>query len=286
MRKKHPLLFILRGQMVDWFYSPRTWISLLVVLAITYMNARSFTYWLASAELYAHPGECVYYFFTTGFGNVSLTSAMFLVMMAEIPRPEAWQNIMLMRGGRTTWLFAQIVFCLVATLLMILFMLLSTFFMTLCSMTPGTGWSDVERIAADPDAAYQVQLTYSYIRVLSPLVAFLYAAAVLFLFWITMTLVILLCTLYGKPGFGVILYASMLALNVTVMWEMLPSWMSWMPVNFSTVTSIGSRFEGCELTAVRYTICAYVLIDALLVLVMFWRVKAMDLYFKERNDHH
>ncbi|MDD3212125.1 MAG: hypothetical protein PHY64_00500 [Eubacteriales bacterium] len=286
MRKKHPLLFILRGQMVDWFYSLRTWIAVLVILAITYMNARSFNYWLANSGLYAHPGESIFYFLSSGFGNIAMTSAMFLVMMAEIPRPAAWQNPMLMRGSRTTWLFAQIMFCFVVTLLMILLMLLSTFFLTLPNITPGTGWSDAERIAADANAANQVQLIYPYIRILSPFIANLYAVAVLFAFWVTMTLVILLCTLCGKPGLGVILYASLLSLSVTVMWEMLPSWLRWMPTNFATITSIASRFEGNELTAVQYTLVAYVLLDALLVLAMLWRIKAMDLYFKERNDRY
>ena len=40
--------------------------------------------------------------------------------------------------------------------------------LTLPSLTSGRGWSDLDRIAADPDAAFQMQLVTEYIRSIPP----------------------------------------------------------------------------------------------------------------------
>lgn len=131
MHKIHSTFAILRGQISDWFHSPRTLFSILVILALTYMNARSYVFSLESNALYSHFGECVSYYLSTGFGNVSLVSALFLVMIAEVPRCTLYQNAMLIRTTRFRWLMSQVLFCLSITMLMLIAMLLLSVVMTI-----------------------------------------------------------------------------------------------------------------------------------------------------------
>ena len=69
MSKIRSVLMMLRGHMADWLHSPRTLISGLVVLALTYMNARNYVFLLESNELYSHFGEAVFYYLSSGFGK-------------------------------------------------------------------------------------------------------------------------------------------------------------------------------------------------------------------------
>lgn len=283
MRKAKTSFFMLQGMIADWLHSPRTVISAVMLLALAYMNARSFAYLLETGALYAYPGETVYHFLATGFGNVSLTSALFLIMMAEIPRHLAFQNMLLIRSSHKAWLASQVLFCCLITAAMIGLMLVLSLLFSFPSLSAGTGWSDLERLAADPDAAWMPQLTSVFIRAIPPWVAALLAFLILFFFWLTMTLVILLCTLLGKPNAGVIVYVSLLVLNVTVAWEALPRWMRTMPIQFSTMAYVGGTFPERELQAVPCVIGAYLLIDLLLILLMHTRIRRMELFFIERR---
>lgn len=57
MRKIRSLGAMLHSLLVDWFYSPRTIISVVFLTALAYMNARSYVNMLDMAQLYAYPGE-------------------------------------------------------------------------------------------------------------------------------------------------------------------------------------------------------------------------------------
>lgn len=283
MRKVKSIAAILRSMLADWLYSPRTIISILFLMALAYMNARSYCFSLESNQLYAYPGESIYYYISSGFGNITMTSALFLIMMAEIPRRISFQNVLLIRSDRKTWISAQVMFCCFASLLMIAILLVCSMLFSCAGLSIGTGWSDLERIAADPDAEWLPQLTSEYIRQITPGQASLVSFMVLFSFWFTMTLVILFCTLCGKPNAGLFLYVSLLVLHVTVMWENLPAWMRYMPILFSTQQYLGSTFPDCELQVIPYALCVYFLLDTVLILMMYRKTKYMDLFFEERR---
>ncbi|MEG2266287.1 MAG: hypothetical protein RSC68_18385 [Acinetobacter sp.] len=286
MHKLRSTFTMIQGQTSDWLHSPRTIISGIIVLALTYMNARSYAFTLESNELYSHLGEGFFYYLSSGFGNVTLVSALFLVMMAEIPRRTLFQNAMLIRASRLRWLMSQVLFCLMATALMMVLMLLLSMLMTLPVLTPGSGWSDLERLAANPEAEWMMELTPKYIRVISPLQASLLATVILFAFWFTMTLIILFCTLLGHPNLGLILYISVLVVQVTVLWEELPQWMRYMPVDFATLTAVGGKFVEHELKTMPIVICTYIGLDLLMIGLMFLKVRTMDLFFvgKDVNE--
>lgn len=279
MNKISSTFAMLQGQISDWLHSPRTFISGMVILALTYMNARSYAFTLESNELYSYFGEGVFYFLSSGFGNVTLVSALFLVMMAEIPRRTLYQNAMLIRASRLRWLMSQVLFCLATTALMMVLMLVLSMLMTLPALAPGSGWSDLERLAANPEAEWMMQLTPEYIRVISPLQASVLAAVVLYNFWFTMTLVILFCTLLGHPNIGLMVYISVLVLQVTVLWEELPPWLRYMPVDFATLTAVGAKFMEHELETAPIVIAVYVGLDLLITGLMYFKTKTMDLFF-------
>lgn len=285
MRNVKSFLSMLHGQLVDWFYSPRTWFSLAVMLALAYMNAKSFIHMLNTTPLYAHLGECLFYYLDRGIGNSLMTSFQFLVMMSEIPRMASWQNSMLIRGRKGEWLAAQIAYGFLISLCTMLALLLFSALITLPHLTAGSGWSDVERIMANADAMVDLQLTPSFIHAVSPAKACLYAGAVLLLFWFTMAMVILLCTLHGKPTLGIVVFASLLALHITIMWEALPAQLNWMPAHFATTHAIADKFPGRELQATRAVLGAYLGINAVLIVGMRHRVKTMDLFFIERDEN-
>ena len=283
MRKVKSLCSMLHSQLIDWFYSPRTIISALILVALAYMNARSFMNMLVSNNLYAFAEETAYHYLTSGFGNITLTSALFLIMMAEIPRRISFQNVSLIRSNKSAWLASQVLFCLLASILMIAFMIMLCMIFSASSISSGAGWSDLERIATDPDASWLPQFTEVYIRSISPLSALALAFLILLFFWFTMTLVILLMTLWGKPNIGLISYVSLLVLHVTITWEALPQWLRYMPVNFATLSSVGSTFFGHEIQSIPYVMLAYTAIDAILIIMMYVRVQHMDLFFTERS---
>lgn len=274
---------VLRSLLVDWFHSPRTIISIIILVALAYMNARSYSFMLENTQLYAYPLESAYYFLSSGFGNIVLTSALFLIMMAEVPRNISFQNCVLIRSNRRSWLFSQIMFCSFTSIFTILALLLLSMLFSSAEISAGSGWSDLERIAANADAQWEIQLTDEFIRQWSPLCATLVSLAVLFFFWFTMTLVILLFSLCGKPNIGVMIYISLLVLHVTLLWESLPSWMRFMPVNFSTIQYIGSTFPENEIPAILSSIAVYILVDMALIVILNIRVKRMELFFKERS---
>lgn len=266
---------MLKGQMVTWLYSPRTWFSLIALFLIIYVTSSSFQFNLERSELYAYAGETAYYYLGGGFGNITLTSALFLIMMTEIPLQTSWQNDMLLRSNRRKWLGAQIVFCLFVTALMIVLMLTFTMLTSIPYLRAGSGWSDAERLSKEIETA--VPLVTPFIRSISPAAAALCAAGILFFFWFTMTMVILFFSLCGKPSLGVLLYVFLLILHVTVLWEFVPRWLSWHPISFSTANAVLGKLR--NVSGLYYVLAGYVLTDALFIYAMYRKIKRMDIFF-------
>ena len=75
-------------------------------------------------------------------------------------------------------------------------MTVSSVLFSLPYVTPGGRWSDLERLAADPDFIYEPPYIPAYVPAsLSLLAAGMIAGAVLFLFWTAMAFIILLSLL-------------------------------------------------------------------------------------------
>ncbi len=272
---------MLRGQMSDWFYSPRTIIMGVVILALAYINAKSFEKVMLDYSLTAHFGETVYAYLSSAFGNLTSISAFFLIMVSEIPRRTPIQLNMLIRSNRMKWLRSQLLFCLVVVFLMMLLLTTFSALLTMPYLTVGSGWS---MRSTNPDLSWVPDFVPDYIRLITPFQANILACAVLFAFWFTMLLVILLFSLAGKPNGGLILYVSLLMLSVTLLWEQVPIWIRLIvPTNYATLANIGIVFPQRELSIVPIALGVYAAIDLLLISGMVFIVKRMDLHFTRKD---
>ena len=113
-----------------------------------------------------------------------MASLAFFVMMSEIPKQVPYQKYSTLRMTRRRWLASLILFCMMIVLLYLALMIVSSVLFSLPYVTPGGGWSDLERLAADPDLIYEPPYIPAYVTSsLSPLAAGVIAGAVLFLFW-------------------------------------------------------------------------------------------------------
>lgn len=259
-----------------WLHSPRTIIMGIVILCFAYMHARSYGYTLSLQNYEAYLGETVFNYLNSGF-NVVMTSTFLLIMVSEIPKRIPFQNTMLIRITRGKWLASQILFCIAIVLLMLVFMTTFCTILSLPYITPGSGWSDLERLAENPDYQYEIPLVAEYIRVLSPLQACLCAASVIFLFWLTMLLVILLFSLLGQPNVGLLIYMFILEFALTFRFEMVPYMRT--PIHYATLVAVGNQFEGKELASLPMVLGSYVAIDILLISIMALRIRHTDLCF-------
>lgn len=283
MRKIKSTLNILQCQVNDWLRSPRTIIAIIILILFSYANAKSYAYIIEINDLYAYPGETAYYYLSSGFGSITLTSSLFLIMMSEIPRRTIFQYFQLIRTSKNKWLSCQVLFCAFISILSILFMLAVCLLFSIPSIRNGIGWSDLERIEIDLTRRWEVSLVEPYIINITPIQACFLSAFTLFFFWFTMTLILMFLSLCGKPMLGIILYASLLVLHITLMWEYLPAWMRYMPINFSTLSTIGAMYPGSEIKSVKYVLLTYCIIDFILIFTMWIRVKSMDMFFHEHK---
>lgn len=266
----------LYGHFSFWAHSLRTILMAVFVLLMTYMLVRSKENSILSNQYNVHIGETLFTYINSGF-NLIMTSAALMVMMSELPKRVSYQNYAVVRLSRRKWLISLVSFCLVIVAVFLLVMLASSAILSFSFVTPGEGWSDIERFAADPDYAQRAQYVAKYIRELPPFTACVLAATILYLFWITLAYLILLFSLCEMPNFGVVFCISLLLLNITILFESLPGIK--LPSHFATLGAIASQVEKNKFEYVAKVICGYFVVDALLLALMIIRVKNMDIRF-------
>ncbi|MEG0901378.1 MAG: hypothetical protein RSG96_04610 [Clostridia bacterium] len=270
----------LRAHLSAWFHSPRTFLMGLFILCLTYMLTRSYEHTLLTLGYHAHFMESIFYHLHMGF-NMTMTSAVLLIMVSEVPKRISFQNYMLIRTSRVKWLFSQILFCVAVVLLMLFLITSFSALLTLPYVTPGEGWSDLERLALNKNYLYEQQLVPLYIHSINPLQACLYATAILFFFWLTMVLVILLCSILGQPNLGLILYIFIILSPRSIRYEAFP-WLK-TPMHFSTLGAIAAQFPKHEIAAAFYTVFIFLLIDVTLIAVMILHIGHADLCFSGKE---
>lgn len=264
----------------SWLYSPRTILMGIVLICFAYMNAKSYVHMLAQRSYEVHLGETVFYYLNTGFSMV-MTSTFLLIMMSEIPKRVAYQNYILLRVGKIKWLVSQILFCVVVSFLMLLCLTSICILLTLPHITAGHGWSDLVRLAENPDYEYEMQLVREYIRAVQPWKACLYAGAIIFLFWVTMLLVILVFSILGHPNFGLLLYMFILQFALTFRFEVIPGMRT--PIHYATMAAVANQFKGREIESVPIVLSAYLFADAVLVGVMYFYIRHTELIFSRKE---
>ena len=271
------LLSSLYGHLSLWAHSLRTILMAAFILLMTYMLVRSYAHSVTVNQFRVHLGETLFSYLNTGF-NLIMTSVAFLVMMSELPKRVSYQQYALMRLSRRKWLASLVVFCIGIVFVFIVLMLALSALFSLSFVTPGGGWSDLERLAADSNYEHEVyQYVAAYIRSMTPFAACLLAGTILFFFWLTLAFLILLFSLWGAPNFGVVLGVSLLLLNITVLFENLPGIK--LPSQFATLGAVSAQVYEHKIRFALWVIAGYVGVDALMIALMAARVQRMDIQF-------
>ncbi len=283
-KRANRMMALLRGQMGAWLRTPRT--TVLIVLLLIYSSGIAADYgeFFASQVDRVYFGETVFFYLSRGFTtSLTMMSAVVMMLLSEVPRRTALQNHLLIRSSRVRWLWSLIFFCALALALMLLLLLAVYMAFTLPHLSPGTGWSDVERFARTNDP-YLVRLIPEVVTDsgLSPLSASLLAFGVMFLYYMMYLMLILLCSLLGAPNLGLMIYLSLFFLHVTVMWESVPG--LYLPVSTSNIMIImNSVRRERALAAVWRALAGMGGVVALLIGAMFPIVRRTELRFNGRN---
>lgn len=262
-----------------WVRSLRTILMLIFILLTAYMLARSTEASMAAKEYQVHLGETLFCYANRGF-NILVTSVALMVMMSELPKRVAYQNYIIMRLSRVKWLISQIVFLVVIVFAFVVLMLVFSALFSLSFVSPGSGWSDLERLAADSNYAHLPQIVDQYIRGWHPVAACALASLILYLFWLTLVFLLLLFSLYGVPNFGLVFCVSMPMLGILILYESVGIKV---PSHFSTLAAIQLQVMEHKFQYIGKVIVGYVAIDVLLVVLMVIRVKQMDVRFIEKE---
>lgn len=282
--KNRPMKSILAIAWVNyesWVWSPRTVLMPVFIAAICYLQMCGYESILQSTGFGMHYIETMFYEFSFGC-NMPMTTALFLIMVSELPRRMIFQQYILIRSHRWHWLAAQILYCLmmVLTMLAVIFLFMTTFALPL--VTPGEGWSDMERIAAGVIEPEMTLIDLSIIHQFSPAAALIAAMIPVFCFWFTMVLVILLFGIWGHAVIGLMIYASLMVAHVTIYFECFPFPVR-LPMHYATLMNIMS-ISGQELEQLCSVIGGYVVIIVALIAIMMASVRyvELDLYMKAR----
>ena len=153
----HWMCAALYGHFGLWAHSLRTVLMLIFALMMNYMLVRSEGARVMNAGYQVHMGEMLFSYLHQGF-NMIMASLAFFVMMSEIPKQVPYQKYSTLRMTRRRWLASLMLFCMMIVLLYLALMIVSSVLFSLPYVTPGGGWSDLERLAADPDFIYELKL--------------------------------------------------------------------------------------------------------------------------------
>ena len=277
MKKRSWLAASLYSHLSLWARSLRTLLMMLFMVLIAYMLAQSTA--AGMGEYRVHLGEIVFCYANMGF-NMVVTSVAVMVMMSELPKRVAYQNYAILRLSRVKWLISLIVFQAILVFVFVALMLALSALFSLSFVTPGGGWSDLERLAEDSNYANAIQLVGEYIRGLHPAAACALASLILYLFWLTLSFLLLLFSLYNLPNFGLMICVSMPLLSITILFESVGITL---PSQFATLGAIQAQVYEHKFQYIGKAIAGYVLIDALLIVLMGIRVKRMDVRFMEKE---
>lgn len=279
-RKEMPCQGVLSMALANfdsWLRSPRTLLMLLFIAAICYLQMCGYEMTLVETGYTMHMGETLFYEFNFGC-NMPMTTVLFLIMVSELPRRIAYQQYSLIRSSRCRWMAAQLLYCLMMVVAMILLILICITAMALPLVTEGTGWSDAVRIATGQIEPYEALIDEFILNNFSPFTALLVSIIPMFCFWLTMVFVILLFGVWGAPVFGVLAYAFLMVANVTILFEAFPFPLI-LPIQYATLQGIITGYTDLEIARIVKTTGVYAALIAGLIIVMMISVKRTEMNF-------
>lgn len=262
----------------SWLHSPRTLFMLAFYIAFSYVVCHNYICDMENINYQVYWGESLYHILSNGC-NVTMTSILFLISISEIPSHTGYHSYMLIRSSRFRWLLSQILYCFIAATIAFILVAVSVAIFILPPYTTLTnGWSDEVRLAhkiiyeEDALVPYYIRTTFS------PVSAIFIAGFPTFLFWFTMALIILLCSLFKVPFIGIGLYAVLLIANVVFLSEAIDISM---PIHYATLSNIIAGSSDDAEKKLVIALSGYILFTVFLTLIMKIKIKRTDLRFNE-----
>lgn len=259
----------------SWIRSPRTVLMLIFVVAICYLQMCGYKMTLDNTGYTMHLGETLFYEFNFGC-NMPMTTAIFLIMVSELPKKIPFQQYSLIRSSRWRWTLAQILYCFMMVLAMLFLILLCITIFAMPLVIPGNGWSDIIRLSQGIIESEEALIDVYIMNEFGPWRALFVAAIPMFCFWFTMVLIILLFGIWGKPVWGVLAYAFIMVAHVTIYFEYFPINIV-MPMHYGTLQNLTAGHQGFELEQLTKVIIAYIILILSLITTMLLSVKKTDL---------
>lgn len=277
--RNHKSLAVLKmatANLDSWLHSPRTVVMIIFYISFCYVVCTNHIRNIERLGYMVSWEETLYYIISNGC-NITMTSILFLISISEIPPRSGYQSFMLVRSNRIKWLLAQVIYCLLAAVTAFVLTTMCVSVFSLTHATIGLGWTDNIRIA-ECSMLEEEALVPLFIRNnFSPPVACLIASIPTILFWFTMALVILMCSLFNMPSVGIGLYAIMLVANVVFMVEAIADIP--MPIYFSTLNNIIAGPQDTAAQRLTEAMLGYAVIIPVLLFAMNRRVRTSDMVF-------
>lgn len=268
------------SQLKRWLCSPRVLILSFFVAAQCFAQVCGFQNTLNRYGYSAHLMESIFYQFYSGC-NMPMMSVLFLVMIGDIPYQMAQQEFFLIRCSRRKWMAAQIMHCVLIVMVMILILLILTTGMLLPISEEGNGWSDDQRMS-DCGSLPQTEMVMGVIRQrFSPISAICVAILPMACFWLLMLLMIMAFGMRGIPEVGILIYASLLVLNITVLFEMIPFDVPF-PLEYATLEGIVAKQNAGNALELNSVLCGYGVVILIIILVLFRCADRCELSFRVR----
>ena len=272
MSKRRRGAMLLWGDFRLWIGAPRTsWMILPILLLCVLQVVQGWKGPLRDETLF--PLEVIIDHFYGGF-NLMMSSSIFLLGCSEIPKRIPWQQQMLIRASRRSWLLAYIGQCLLMVLVTIAMMIAITLLLSIGHMRPGNGWSDLERIAREEILPAESIMPPFLVENMTPLQGALMCLAPLTLFWFSMLLVILLFGMTSKPHAGLMICAFAVLSHVCLLVD--DGWMAVFAL-FRYARLSGMDLARYGMTYFWKAMIGYAALDLGLIAIMTVMVKRMDL---------
>lgn len=267
------VLLMVIAQFGAWLRSPRVLIISIFVLVQCFTQVCGFRNTLNRNGYSVYQMESIFYQFYFGC-NMPMMSVLFLVMIGDVPYRMAKQEFQLIRCSRKRWIVAQILYCVLIVATMIIVLLISIVGMTAPISTAGSGWSDDLRMATwgflPEDALIEEMIRANF----TPLGATCFAIIPMFCFWLLMLLIIVAFSIRGIPEVGILMYASLLVLNITVLFEMIPFRILF-PMDYATLEGIVSN---CTIKGKEQFCEVFFGYGAMILVVILFLVRSAENY--------
>lgn len=271
MNKAKRAMMQLLGDFRLWLNAPRTlWMFIFMLLLSVLQVGQPWRGYLRDYSLYA--SDIIIYHFFDGF-NLMMSSSIFLLGCSEMPKRIAWQQQSLIRSSRLSWLFAYMGQCFLMVLLTIAMMVAVTLLLSIGHISPGIGWSELERISHMEILPSDSIISPFLMENTNPVEGVLMCLTPLMLFWFSMLLIILLFGMTAHPQVGLLICAFATLSYVCVM--DFGGWINWLAL-YRYTSLLRMDLETHGIAHFWKVMLGYGVFDAGIIVVMTIVVKHID----------